>query len=392
MDLNELRKETPGCSNVIHLNNAGAALMPQPVLEVIQLYLQEEANHGGYETADKWAAELAVFYDMAAQLLNTRSTNIAYTTSATDSYNLALSSVPLKRDDVILLSENDYPSNFITMLSLQKRMGIRLELVRNTPSGEIDLEDLESCIKKFNPRLVSLTHVPTSSGLVQPAAAVGEITRRYDTFFLLDACQSIGQMPVDAATIQADFISGTFRKFLRGPRGTGLLYVSDRVLQAGMEPLMPDLRGAEWTSRFNYQARVDAKRFELWEKSAALMLGCREAMKYVLQLGIREIEARNALLCEYLRTELTAIPGVHLMDKGAHPCSIVTFSVDGKEEAGTKEYFRDKGINIYTISKGSAIIDYQEKGIDWAMRVSPHYYNAEIELERFIEVMKEWVS
>ncbi|SHK83826.1 Selenocysteine lyase/Cysteine desulfurase [Chitinophaga jiangningensis] len=390
MDLNLLRRDTPGCSNVIHLNNAGASLIPQPVLHAMQDYLVQETDFGGYETADKYAPAITTFYDQAATLLNTRSSNIAYTTSATDAYNLALSSVPFKPGDVVLLSENDYPSNFITLLSLQKRFGVRLELVKNTASGEIDLEDLENKIKQHRPVLVSVTHVPTSSGLVQPAAAIGDITSRLDTLYLLDACQSLGQLPVDALTIKADFISGTLRKFLRGPRGAGMLYVSDKALHAGLEPLMPDMRGADWTSTFTYQARQDAKRFELWEKNYMSVIGSATALKYANDIGIQAIANRNEILCGFLRKELAAVPGVQLMDRGAHPCSIVTFAVQGRQETGAKQYFRDKGINLHTTNRQSAIIDFQEKGVDWVLRVSPHYYNEEQELERLIEVLREW--
>ncbi|MBV7534004.1 aminotransferase class V-fold PLP-dependent enzyme [Chitinophaga sp. sic0106] len=390
MDLNLLRRDTPGCSNVIHLNNAGASLIPKPVQHAMQDYLVQETDFGGYETADKYAPAIMAFYDQAATLLNTRSSNIAYATSATDAYNLALSAVPFKNGDVVLLTENDYPSNFITLLSLQKRYGIRLELVKNTPSGEIDLEDLENKIKQHRPVLVSVTHVPTSSGLVQPVAAIGDITTRLDTLFLLDACQSLGQLPVDALAIKADFISGTLRKFLRGPRGAGLLYVSDKVLHAGLEPLMPDMRGADWTSTFTYQARKDAKRFELWEKNYMSVIGSATALKYANDIGIQAIANRNEILCGFLRKELASVPGVQLMDRGAQPCSIVTFAMQGRQETGAKQYFRDRGINLHTTTRQSAMIDFEEKGVDWVLRVSPHYYNVEEELERFVEVLQEW--
>ena len=206
MNIDQLRNDTPGCKSIIHLNNAGAALMPKQVADAIRNYITDEENYGGYEVADKRSDELNSFYDYAATLLNTKPNNIAFTTNATDSYNRALSSVNFQQGDVVLISGNDYPSNFIAYLSLQKRYGIKIILVNNTETGEIDLDDLENKIKKFAPRLVSVTHVPTSSGLVQPVNAIGKITQNHDTLFLLDACQSLGQLEVDAAAINADFI------------------------------------------------------------------------------------------------------------------------------------------------------------------------------------------
>lgn len=387
MDIQKIRRETTGCEQLIHLNNAGAALMPAVVAAAIRDYITAEETSGGYETADKYSAELDQFYIYMAKLLNCRTENIAFTTNATDSFNRALSAVPFKQGDVILTTENDYPSNFIAFISLQKRMGIEIVTVRNTPSGETDLDDLEQKIKIHQPRLVSVTHVPTSSGLVQPVAAIGNITKRYDTLYLLDACQSVGQLAVDAIATGADFISGTFRKFLRGPRGAGFLYVSDKALQSGLEPLFPDLRGAEWTGIHDYKHREDAKRFEDWETAYALMAGSTAAIRYLLDIGIQEVQTRNEFLSTYLRDQLRDIPGIQLQDRGQHPCSIITFSIANQEPERFKQYFRDHGVNIYTTAKSSAIIDFTQKGIEWVARVSPHYYNTEAEIDQFIRLL-----
>lgn len=388
LDINKVRNDTIGCSSVIHFNNAGASLMPRPVADAIRNYITEEERVGGYELADQKREELDTFYDLAAELLNAKHKNIAYTTNATDSYNKALSSVNFQQGDVVLISENDYPSNFMAFLSLQKRFGIKIITVKNTLTGEIDLDDLESKLKVYSPRLLSVTHVPTSSGLVQPAVAIGEIVKKYDTIYLLDACQSLGQIEVDAKAINADFISGTFRKFLRGPRGAGLLYVSDKALKAGLEPLYIDLRGAEWIEEDKYRARSDAKRFEDWETAYALMMGSKEALKYLLSLGIKNIETANHKLIKALKTGLEEIDGLKLQDKGKEQCNIVTFSIAGKSEKEAKKYFSEQGINIYTTSKSSAILDFEEKGVDWVFRVSPHYYNTENEIDRFLQVLK----
>ena len=389
MNIDQLRNDTPRCKSIIHLNNAGAALMPKQVADAIRDYITDEENYGGYEVSDKRSDELNSFYDYAAILLNTKHNNIAFTTNATDSYNRALSSVNFQQDDVVLISGNDYPSNFIAYLSLQKRYGIKIILLNNTETGEIDLDDLENKIKKFAPRLVSVTHVPTSSGLVQPVNAIGRITQNYDTLFLLDACQSLGQLQVDAAATNADFISGTLRKFLRGPRGAGLLYVSDKALQAGYEPLFPDLRGAEWIAENKYRPEAGARRFEDWETAYALMIGSKEALKYLLDIGIENIEARNAMLNYKLRHDLKTFCNIDTLDRGKKQCSIITFRAGNKSLQSTKKFFQEKGINIYATSKKDAIIDYREKGIDWTLRVSPHYYNTESEIDLFIEAVKE---
>jgi selenocysteine lyase/cysteine desulfurase len=388
VDLLQIRHDTPGCEKVIHFNNAGAALMPRQVANSIREYITAEENDGGYETADRKKVELEMFYNYAAQLLNCKNSNIAFTANATDSYNKALSSVNFTRKDVVLISKNDYSSNYLAFLSLQQKFGINLIPVRNSSTGEIDLNDLESKIKEYAPKLVSITHVPTSSGLVQPVVEIGNIIRKYDTLYLLDACQSLGQVKVDALTTGADFISSTFRKFLRGPRGAGILYVSDKALQAGLQPLYIDLRGADWIAENKYQPRSDAKRFEDWETAYALMMGSNEALKYLLALGIENIEARNQHLSLKLRKRLEEIGSVHLQDKGKQLCNIITFTIENMSESAIKQYFYDNGINIYTIAKNSAIIDFTQKGIEWVVRASPHYYNTDNEIDKFVEVVK----
>jgi selenocysteine lyase/cysteine desulfurase len=387
MDIQQIRRDTIGCERRIHLNNAGAALMPAVVANAIRDYISEEETGGGYETAERNAESLEAFYTAMAALLHCQPHNIAFTANATDSYNRALSAIPFRQGDVILTTENDYPSNFIAFISLQKRTGLQIVTVRNTASGEMDLEDLEQKIRQYQPKLVAVTHVPTSSGLVQPAAAIGSIIRRYQTLYLLDACQSAGQMPVDAVATGADFISGTFRKFIRGPRGAGFLYVADSALQKGLEPLFIDLRGAEWIASQAYKQREDAKRFEDWETAYALMAGSTAAVKYLLDIGIENIQSRNQELAARLRNGLGNIAGVQLQDKGLHPCSIITFTLQGHTPAGASQYFSDAGINVYTIATSAAIIDFQQKNIDWVVRVSPHYYNTEKEIDRFIDLL-----
>lgn len=390
MNLEKIRNETIGTQSVIHLNNAGAALMPKVVADAIRSYIDDEERQGGYETADHRREELNQFYEYAAQLLSCQPENTAFTTNATDSYNKALSSVPFKSNDVVLTTANDYASNFIAFLSLEKRVGTQTILVRNEDTGEINLDDLEEKIKQYSPKLVSVTHVPTSSGLVQPVEQVGEIVASYDTLYLLDACQSLGQMRVDALKTKADFISGTLRKFLRGPRGAGLLYVSDKALDRGLEPLFPDLWGAEWIGRHEYKVRADARRFEDWETAYALMLGSKEALAYLASVGIDAIETRNAALTLRLKTQLAGISHLRLLDRGQRQCSIITFALEEAEEQETKAYFRKKGINISTMPKSNAMIDFQQKGVEWAVRASPHYYNTEDEIDQFVEAVKNF--
>lgn len=386
-DLSLLRADTPGCSGRIHLNNAGAALPPLPVLRAMQEHLELEAQIGGYEAADARAAEIAGFYDAVARLLNARPRNIAFATSATDAYARALSAIPFRPGDVILTTENDYISNQIAFLALEKRFGIRLVRARDTAEGGVDIADFEQLLKKHRPALAAVTHVPTNSGLVQPVEAIGSICRAHGVWYLVDACQSAGQMPLDVERIGCDFLTATMRKFMRGPRGAGFLYASDRVLDAGLEMLLPDMRSADWTAPDTYVTVPSARRFEYWENSPALILGSKAAAEYALAVGLDRIEQRVKMLADLTRQRLRELPGVQVLDKGRELCGIVTAHATHWDSNTLLQKLSAENINCRISSLAVAQIDFPRKGVTWALRVSPHYYNTEEEIGSLVEVL-----
>ena len=271
-DIERLRSETPGCAERIHLNNAGSALMPEPVIRAMQDHIALESRIGGYEAHDQRREAVDGAYRAVAELVGTAPRNIALTDSATASFMQALSSIPFERGDVILTTRNDYISNQIQFLSLERRFGVEIVRAPDAPEGGVDAAAMADLVRARRPRLVCVTHVPTNSGLVQDVATVGAACREHGVLYLVDACQSIGQMPIDVERIGCDFLSAAFRKFLRGPRGAGFLYVSDRVLDGGLEPLFLDMRGADWIDADTYRPVPDARRFENWEFAWALVL------------------------------------------------------------------------------------------------------------------------
>jgi selenocysteine lyase/cysteine desulfurase len=386
--LSQLRSDTPGCSIRIHLNNAGASLSPQPVLQAIHQHITLESQIGGYEAADAVADNIAGFYLAVARLLNTAPHNISFAANATDAYARALSSIPFRAGDRILTTENDYVSNQIAFLSLQKRMGVEVVRARDTEAGGVDVDHLESLIRQHKPALVAVTHVPTNSGLVQPVEAIGRICRQYDVWYLVDACQSAGQLRLDVAQIGCDFLSATMRKYMRGPRGAGFLYVSDRALEAGLEMLLPDMRGAIWTDADTYQTTPDAKRFEYFEIPYALLLGSKAATDYALSVGMNWIEATVRSLAAHTRIKLAEISGVRVLDKGADLCGIVTCYSDAWQPDTLIQSLAAENINCRVSGGRAATIDFGKKGVPWALRISPHYYNTEDEINQAVALLK----
>ena len=388
-DIEKLRRETPGCENKIHLNNAGAGLMPSPVLNKMIEHLELEAKTGGYEAAEFKHHEIHEFYQQAGKLVNCSPGNIAYTNSATDSYSRALSSIPFKKGDILLTTNDDYISNQIAFLSFKKRFEIEIVRIPNAEYGGIDLDKAYQLISDLNPKLVAVTHVPTNSGLIQPVEQVGKFCSEFGVLYLVDACQSVGQLNIDVQKIGCDFLSVTCRKFLRGPRGAGLLYVSDRILEENYEPLFIDMQGAKWQDKDLYITQESAQRFEDWEFPYALLLGSNEAIKYALNIGINNIEERVRYLAGYLRDNLMDNKKLRLLDRGDDLCGIITLSIANKTAEEIKLLLNNDNINSSITYREYAVIDFDEKGIDWALRISPHYYNTIEEIDQFISILKK---
>jgi selenocysteine lyase/cysteine desulfurase len=389
MNIIQIRNDLSYYGNKIFLNSAGSSLMPAIVTQKISDYLREEQEVGGYYLADSKADEIEDFYRQAAKLIGANAHNIAFTHDATDAYIKALSSIKFNPNDVIITTDDDYASNHIQFISLKKRFGIQVVRMRNLANGDLDIADFEQLVETHHPKLVAVTHVPTNSGLVQNVEAVGEICQQQGIIYLVDACQSVGQIDVGVNTIKCDFLSATGRKFLRGPRGTGFLFVSDRMLEEGYAPMMIDGGGAIWKDENHYQVLETARRFETWEKPYALLVGLTEAFKYAQEIGIESIETYNQQLMERLRANLSRIPRVQQYDRGSRKCNILTFRKERISLLTLKEKLSQKEVFFSVSNREWGVIDYEKKGIDGTIRLSPHYFNTLEEMDRAAEIIEE---
>jgi selenocysteine lyase/cysteine desulfurase len=381
IDIERLRAETPGCRNVLHFNNAGAALMPEPVVDAVVGHLRLESEIGGYEAAAREADRVAAVYDSVARLVGCRRGEVALVEHATRAWDMAFYAVALGPGDRILTAVAEYAANYVAFLHAARRTGAVVEVVPNDERGQLSVDALREMIDE-RVKLVAITHVPTNGGLVNPAAEVGRVAREAGVLYLVDACQSVGQMPIDVDEIGCDMLSATGRKFLRGPRGTGFLYVRECALSR-LDPPMIDHPAASWVARDRYELRPDARRFENWEASFADRLGLGAAIDYALALGVEAIRDRAWALAADLRERLAAIPGVEVRDTGAVRSAIVTFTVDGVAPAALKAALAAVRMNVTVAEADSARLDMEARGLEAVVRASPHYYNTEEEVSRF---------
>lgn len=388
-DIEQLRKETPGSHTIMHFNNAGASLSPLPVIDLMKNHLDLESKIGGYEAAQQALNQTGKFYEAAAKLIHCEREEIAFLENATRAWDMAFYSFKFNSGDKILTCVSEYASNYLAFLQQAKRTGIIIEVIKNDATGQLDLDDLAS---KMDDRvkLIAITHVPTQGGLINPAEEVGKIARKFNIPYLLDATQSVGQMPIDVNLIGCDFLCATGRKYLRGPRGTGFLYARKAIVEQ-YEPPFIDLLSAKWVADDEYVLSPGALRFETWEQNIAAKIGLGAAIQYALDLGMPEIWERIQRLAKNLRQKLSDLKGIKLQDLGSNQCGIVTFSSDKKSPDEIRNYLRSRQINVSVSLEEYARLDMAKRHLPALVRASVHYYNTEAEIDVFCYELSNFI-
>lgn len=387
LDIDQIRSGTPGCEQVTHFNNAGSSLPAQQTLDTVIDYLRLESQIGGYEAAQIKQQEIEATYQTIADFIGADASEIAFMQSATHAWDSAFYSIAFKSGDRILTGRAEYSSNYIAMLQQARRFDLQVEIIEDDENGQIDTTALEKALDD-DVALVALTHIPTNNGLINPAAEVGRIVEPHRACYLLDACQSAGQLDLNVDQLKCDFLTATGRKYLRAPRGTGFLYAR-QATTGDIEPAQIDMQAAEWTSMDDYTIRIDARRFERWETSQALKLGLKSAIHQALAIGMPAIETCTQTLATKLRESLASINAVELQDKGLTLSGIVTFDCIQVSNQQIQANLRERyNINTSLSPASMGRLNMEPKGLDSVLRASLHYYNTEQEIDYFIESLR----
>ncbi|MDQ0865413.1 aminotransferase class V-fold PLP-dependent enzyme [Arthrobacter globiformis] len=390
IDVQAVRRETRGVRNVTHLNHAGSSLVSRPVAETVVGHLRREEEIGGYEAAEEAADRLEDVYSSVARLLGAQPNEIALAESGSRAWGAAVYSLPFASGTRLLIGRTEYSGNVIALRQLARRHGLKIVVLRDDPHGQVDVGHLQRELERGNVAMVALTHVPMANGLVNPATQVGRLCRAAGVLFVVDACQSVGQMPLDVESLGCDVLAGTGRKFLRGPRGTAFLYVRASVLEQ-LEPVMLDGHSAAPSGANGFEMRGDARRFESWEASVAGRLGLGRAVDYALALGLDAVQERVAWLAELLRNALSAVPAITVHDGGVTRCGIVTFSVRGSDAGTIRAKLAHHRINVSVAplppSEVNAVLTGKPDAAATVVRASVHYYNTEAEIQRLVSLL-----
>jgi len=383
LDINKIRLETPGCQSRIHFNNAGGSLIPRGVSVAVESYLNREQEIGSYEAAEEAKVLINSFYTKFSELLNCSESEIAFIENSTRAWEMAVHSISWKPGDQIITGENEYGSNYLGLLHLAKQRSLKILTIPNDESGTISLSQLEESVTDKT-RLIAITHVASQRGDVQPASKVGEIANKHNILYLLDACQSVGQINLDTKSLKCDFLCGSGRKYLRGPRGTGFLYTKSTALKT-LEPVFLDLHSANWKNVGSYEFVRDAKMFECWERNMAAMIGLTTAVEYLLKLDVKMVEQRVKQLSLNLREKLSELAAIKILEKSNNCSGIVTFTKTSISATDLKDELQKKGINISVIKQRNARLDLGKECTGDINRASLHYYNSEQEISEFIK-------
>lgn len=385
LDLARARADTPGVNRVAHLNNAGASLAPQPVIDAVMDHLRLESDVGPYEAAERAYEAVGHGHAAVSALLNCHSQEVAMFDNATRAWAMALTSVPFRAGDRVLISPMEYGSCYLSLLHLARRHGVRVEVLPVNPDGLVRMEELHARLDE-RVKLIAMPHVPTHDGLIYPVAQIGKVARQHKIPFLVDACQSVGQIPIDVKEIRCDMLVGSGRKYLRGPRGTGFLFVR-RELAERLTPALVGLDGVAWAAG-GYRFAPAARRFDMWETNCAARIGLGVAIDYALSWGVEQTWPRIQQLAAGLREDITRIPGVLVQDRGQERCGTVAITVQGWDAASVRAELHRAGINTWVCLANSACVDMQKRRMTSLLRISVHYYNSAEELARLCAVLE----
>lgn len=383
IDVERVRSDTQVAQEVIYFNNARVSPYPRPAARAIRDFVEVEAT-GGWAELD--ATEIHRDTRAAlARLLNSTEDNTILTTSATHAFNLIVNGLDWGPDQNVVMSDLAYRSIAIALLHLEARLGVQL---RVAPSDEllIDPETLLALVDDKT-RLVVVPQLATFSGVIQPVTRLAELLAETGALFAVNGTQALGQIPVDVQAIGSDFFFATSRKWLRGPRGLGVLNVKPGLIPR----LLPTTVGhtaALWTGPGEYEIVASPDRFHAGDHPFALMKGLSASADYAMGVGVESIFERNLELGSYAREALRSA-GIKIHDDVHGQTGNIPLQVGERDPDDVVDHLRAHGVAACVIYEENNLLALRRMGARSLVRLSISYFNTKEEIDRVSALLEE---
>lgn len=320
----------------------------------------------------------------AANFLGANPDEIGLTRNTTEGMNIIARGLPLKQGDEILMSTHEHVGGTIPWLALSNDIGVKINLFEPAPTAAENLNIIES---KFTPKtkVLSLSHVTCTCGLKFPVKEIAQLCRDRQIIFVLDGAHPPGMFRINLHEIGCDLYATSGHKWLMGPKGTGILYVSQRMMDI-WKPTYVGAYSEDGSYDLNAKHLVIKKKansVEYGTRNTPLYLALGAAMDFVNSIGQERIAQRGLSMSDYFRTKLmNELPEVEILTPSEKDlyCSIITFrshkmdAIDLQRAISRKHYTRVRNVS--------------ENGLN-AVRCSFHVYNNFQEIDQMIEIMKD---
>jgi cysteine desulfurase / selenocysteine lyase len=392
LDVAALRAETPGCHDLAFLNSAGSSLPTRRTLDAVSAHLELEGKIGGYAAADAATDTIRSASQGLARLIGGRAHEVALAVSDSDAWVRAIWGWMLGRNvsssQVVLADRLSYHSHHAALVQLAELFGFELRTIASLDDGTVDLTAMSTQLADDRIALVSVTAIGTHSGNVNPMLGIGRLVSARGVPLFVDGCQALGHLEVDVRKWGCSVFTGTGRKWLRAPRGTGMLWVAEELVDRFAPPGIDGV-STSWTSTAGFTMAKGMQRFESFEGPIAARVGLASAVDDALALNRHDVAAHIAITADQFRADLACNPRVTVHDTAAHRSGIVTFSVSGATPSSVVAAAAERGVSINVSTATWAALDMDAKGLSQVVRVSPHIFNTANELERVIDAVDE---
>ena len=370
----------------INLNNAGCS-KPYPLVnDEVNNFLEKENKYGGYFAAEKFKKKIDSFYLNLSRLINCESSEISFLTSTTLAWNLFFNSINILKNENIIILDNEYGSNLIFF----RNNNLNIKVVKTSKDGQVCFKDLK---KKINgkTKFVCVCHIASQCGDIINIEKIGSFIKKINSeiLFIVDACQSIGHININVKKINCDVLVGSGRKYLRGPRGTGFIYIKKK-LQSKLKPLILDLKNSIVNKN---KVKIKEERiFENFEYSPALKLGLNKAVEKINLIEMNKIELNIKRKSLYFRKKLNQFNEIYFFENEKTISGINTLKIKGLSSLKIYKYLLIKKILTSVCNKIVSDIYFKKHNIEDVLRISIHDYNKKIEIDYLIKCLIDLIK